>query len=531
MSSQIDLKQLAFERHSPTRGTITPNRSWMMRWGIPLGIVVSFVGITGWSAREQWLPTHSVTVIPVVLSKAEVQAEGTPIFQAAGWIEPRPTAVMCSSMVEGVMEKLLVIEGEAVEIDQPVARMVDADAKIALKEAESTLQLRTAELAANKAIMIAAKKTLEFPAHLEAAHAEAEAALVTLETDLRSLPFLIQAAEARLTLARQDYDGKKALAEAIAGRAVQRAQSELESAKAGLEEQKQREPYLRRHVQALQRKVDALHTRLKLKTDEQRAYDEALANVATAEARIQQAQLNVESANLRLERMTIRSPIRGRVLSLNAQPGRRLMGINAASERDASTVVTLYDPEHLQVRVDVRLEDVPKVQIGQPVQIITAAAKDPLVGTVLAMTSQADIQKNTLQVKVSIENPPSVVRPEMLAQVTFMAPPLTNGELVAEKDPLRLLIPRELIEGAEGSTSIWVVDAIQSVARKQGVTLGRAGTEELVEVTQGVSALDKLIVGGRESLSDGVRVRISGTDRTMGATPVRNASRNSPRSP
>lgn len=89
--------------------------------------------------------------------------------------------------------------------------------------------------------------------------------------------------------------------------------------------------------------------------------------------------------------MTVRAPITGRVLALDAQPGRRLMGINAASERDASTVVTLYDPKQLQVRADVRLEDVPQVGFGQPVQISTAALKEPLTGRVLAATSQADI--------------------------------------------------------------------------------------------------------------------------------------------
>ena len=140
--------------------------------------------------------------------------------------------------------------------------------------------------------------------------------------------------------------------------------------------------------------------------------------------------------------MTIRSPIKGRVLSLTSQPGRRLMGINAASERDASTVVTLYDPQQLQVRADVRLEDVPQVQVGQPVQISTAAAKESLAGHVLAMTSQADIQKNTLQVKVAIDQPAVIVRPEMLAQVTFLAPERPDAKPESEQSPLRLARPQ-----------------------------------------------------------------------------------------
>jgi hypothetical protein len=197
------------------------------------------------------------------------------------------------------------------------------------------------------------------------------------------------------------------------------------------------------------------------------------------------------------------------------------MGINAASERDASTVVTLYNPNQLQVRVDVRLEDVPLVQVGQPVQISTAAAKESLAGQVLAMTSQADIQKNTLQVKVSIDQPADLVRPEMLAQVTFLAPERPDARPESEQSPLRLLVPKELVVGDENGSTIWVANAGRGIAERRSIQIGRAGTDQLVEVTQGLNALDKLIASGREGLSDGDRIRIIGTDPAMGADRVR----------
>lgn len=521
MASQVDLRQLAVERPSGAAAPLARKRSWLLRWGIPFAIIAGFLSITGWSARDYWLPAKPVTVLPVILTRAEVQDAGTPLFQAAGWIEPRPTAVMCSALVEGVVEELLVVEGQEVQADQPVARLVDADVRLSLREAESTLKLREAERDGAQAVLTAAKQNLAQPVHLEAAHAEAEAALATLETEIGNLPFLIQSVEARLTLARQDLEGKKLVVEAIAGRSIQKAQSEFDSATAALAELKERGPNLARQQEAWRRKCDALHTKLKLKTDEHRAVDEATANLAAAEARLNQTRLAVESVQLRLERMTVRSPINGRVLSLTSQPGQRLMGINAASERDASTVVTLYDPNRLQVRVDVRLEDVPQIQVGQPVQIATAVAKEPLSGQVLAMTSQADIQKNTLQVKVSIDRPSDVVRPEMLAQVTFLAPERPGGKSEGERDPLRLLVPKELVESGENSSTIWVADAGRGIAVRRAIQLGRAGTDQLIEVTQGLNALDKLIASGREGLSDGDRIRITGSDRTMGAGSMR----------
>jgi hypothetical protein len=174
--------------------------------------------------------------------------------------------------------------------------------------------------------------------------------------------------------------------------------------------------------------------------------------------------------------MTIYAPISGRVLTLDAQPGKRLVGMEPASEQNSSTVISMYDPKSLQVRVDVRLEDVPHVQIGQPVEIQSAALARPIAGEVQWVTTRADIQKNTLQVKVSIADPPQVITPEMLAQVTFLAPPQPEVTAVANEPPLRLLVPRPLVADAGSGTSVWVADTAAGIARQQIVQLGRSGT-------------------------------------------------------
>jgi hypothetical protein len=216
--------------------------------------------------------------------------------------------------------------------------------------------------------------------------------------------------------------------------------------------------------------------------------------------------------------MIVRSPITGKVLALHAQPGRRLAGMSPASERDASAIVSLYEPSNLQVRADVRLEDVPQAQLGQPVEISTAALSEPLKGEVVAVTSQADIQKNTLQVKVAIHDPPAILKPEMLVQVTFMAPEQLNKSEDSEGESLRRLIPRELVQGGKEAASVWVADLAQGRARLQAIQLGRAGTADLVEVVQGLSNTDKLIVAGRESLQDGERIKVIGEDKSLGTS-------------
>jgi hypothetical protein len=194
----------------------------------------------------------------------------------------------------------------------------------------------------------------------------------------------------------------------------------------------------------------------------------------------------------------------------------RLTGLNPGSLHDSSTVLTLYDPASLQVRVDVRLDDVSRVQSGQKARIESAALPgQSLAGEVLRATSQADIQKNTLSVKVAVARPPAALRPEMLCQVTFLAPPRRDGPAPGGNEPYRLLVPRQLIDTSGDRPRLWLADRLSGTARLRTVELGQAAGE-LVEVASGLAPTDKLIVAGREGLRDGARVRVVGEDETLG---------------
>ncbi|MHB8861915.1 MAG: efflux RND transporter periplasmic adaptor subunit [Pirellulaceae bacterium] len=523
MSTSLDLRQLLVDR-SAAPSKRTRRRPWLTRYVIPFGVVVGFCSVVAWSARESFLSSKPITVVPVIVTRAEVQQAGTPLFHAAGWVEPRPSPVMVTAMAEGVVEQLQVVAGQEVRAGQPVATLVDADARIAVGDAEAAVQLKEAELTAARATLAAARTQVDHPAHLQAALADAESFLAKVKTELANLPFAIRAAEAQRDYARQNLEGKRSVGEALAGRLLQRAQSDFDVASAALEELQSRGPNLAAEAAALARKSEALRSQLDLKTEETRRLAEAEAGVRSAEARLRQAELADQAAQLRLDRMTVRAPISGRVLAVHAQPGRRVMGLTPASEQDSATVLTLYEPRLLQVRADVRLEDVPRVQTGLPVQIESAVLTEPLAGEVLGATSLADIQKNTLQVKVAIHSPPPVIKPDMLVQVTFLAAEQPGGKSDQSEEPLRLLVPRPLVETSDGGSYVWVADRLSGTARRQAVTLGRAGTDQLVEAVDGLNAMDKLIAGGREGLRHGDRITVTGEDSTLGLHEHRAAS-------
>jgi multidrug efflux pump subunit AcrA (membrane-fusion protein) len=289
-------------------------------------------------------------------------------------------------------------------------------------------------------------------------------------------------------------------------------------------------------------------------------YDQALAQVEAARARVDQAKARLEEAKtrirqgevavqialLRLERMTVRAPVAGFVMMLNTAPG-RMLGFRVAVAGQADSIVTLYDPDRLQVRVEVPIDKFQLVRPGQPAAVeLDVVPGERLGGIVLYDTHETDINRNTVRVKVGLQRPSPLtfihtspmpspallalqgicdgthlvfeerfgplrrLRPGMIAKVRIIAPPSDKQETGGEV--LRLWIPKKLLVKEDGKSQVWVVQQQRGRAQLSEVTLGTGQQGELIEVTQGLQPSDKLIVSGRESLKPGERVRIAGEE-------------------
>jgi biotin carboxyl carrier protein len=325
---------------------------------------------------------------------------------------------------------------------------------------------------------------------------------------------LVQAAEANVKFKKLSLDAKQSVKSAVAGRVIEQAESEYAAAHAGLQELRQRGPNLKREVDAMQTKVDALQKQLALLVEETRQLEEATAKVQSSTALRNEAKLQLRQAELTLARNVVRAPMNGRVLRLVASPGTRVMGLAANAGQNSSTVVEMYDPARLQVRADVRLEDVPLVTRGQPVEIETASSSGVIRGRVLQATSTANIQKNTLEVKVELIDPPPTVSPEMLVTATFLAPEIARAT-AEPTETERIFIPAQLVQTNDTGSLVWIVDA-DTLAQQRAITLGQRGLDGLVEVKQGIKVTDKLIASGTDGLRIGAPVRVTGEDRVIG---------------
>ena len=511
--SEVDLRELAIDR-APAQQPRKNRRSLLTRYVLPALLLLGFIALIGWASRDYVFPPKSVTVVPVFSTTSEVRQEGAALFQAAGWIEPRPTPIRVAALAPGVVEELLVVEDQEVKKGDPIAELVKDDATLLHQRAMADLALREAELEEANAVLAEAKTRFEQPVHLEADLGQADASLAKMETEFQNLPFQLSSAESDYAALKRDYNGKLSSRGVVAGTQIDIAKGKAEAAEAKVQELRNRKQTLEKEREALSQRRDALKTQLTLLAEETRAMSSAQARLNQCSARLQQAKVAVAEAQLQLDRMTIRAPVNGRVYHLLGHPGSRLgSGMTQMEGHDGSSIVTMYQPEMLQVRVDVRFEDLPKVTLKQPVAIRNASTAGEIIGEVLFVSSEADIQKNTLEVKVGITKPPRAFRPEMLVDVTFRAPKRVHDQTEV-KSELRMFVPETMVIRGDNGSSVWVADQSTGRAVQQTIETGAKGDNGMIEVVSGLTIASRLIVNGRAGLEPGDRIRVTGEEPT-----------------
>lgn len=517
MNTELDLKRLSIDRSQQAverKRLQSVRKRWFSRFVLPFGVLFGFMILVGAAAGRRLLPATGVTVVPVIVKRAVNQQAGQPLFQAPGWIEPRPTPINVPALAPGVVGQLLVVEGQRVEYGEVIAKLISIDSELAVRTANAALQIREGEYERVIAERKGAELRVKHPVHLEVLIADADNELAKASAELEQLPFIIRSAEIEMEFSRESAAGKLAAGDGVSGVIKQRAEADFRTSQAKLGELRSRQPSLRLRTDALARKVGALKEQLDLMVEENRQLEEATAKMRTAAALRDEAEVHLEQAQLQLERMLILAPRNGRVLKLIASPGDRVTGMDTTAEHRSSTVVQMYDPDRLQVRVDVRLEDVPLVIPGQPVEIRTASVKHPIAGRVLQATSFASIQKNTLEVKVALLDTPPNITPEMLVTATFLAPTTKNPSSTPKTSEL-LYVPSDLVRQDENGSYVWLVDA-DFHAKKVLIEPKSTTADGLTEIASGLQLTDKLITSPDSGLQEGESVKISGEDSQLG---------------
>ena len=436
-------------------------------WVALLAIIVVLATFTLAPALEAIQPLRLVQVRAVLpdrttLPQSDIKttlmtnsASATKSVQAPGWIEPDPYRVAVTALADGVVSKIHVLEGQSVTAGQLVAELVPDDARLALQQARARLAMDKAQLEVASAQLAAATTDWEQPVERDRQVASTAAALDEARAELAQLPAMIRRSQALWRRWQEEFNRIERAYESSAAteRELIVARQEVAATAAGLEAMEQRQGILVAKVARLESEKTAARRSAQLRVHERRALDTASARVAGAQAAVARSEVELAEAQLRMDRMTIRSPMDGYVMRRLKSPGDKVM--LAMDDPYSSHLLHIYDPTSIQVRVDVPLADAGQVAVGQRCEVIVDVLPDETFqGQVTRITHEADIQKNTLQVKVRVIDPSPLLRPEMLTRVRF----LPGNVVVSDNRPStttgrRVRVPEACVDGQR----VWVV--------------------------------------------------------------------------
>jgi membrane fusion protein (multidrug efflux system) len=208
------------------------------------------------------------------------------------------------------------------------------------------------------------------------------------------------------------------------------------------------------------------------------------------------ARQELAEAEWALKKTTIIAPFTGRVTARMTQLGQHIR------PGDELFQVTDFDP--LIARIYLPERDVLGLEEGQDVQIrLDAAHEVSFAGRIRQISPVVDISTGTVKVTVEATEPPNQVRPGSFVTVN----------IVRETRPDTLLLPREAVLRELQKAHVFVAEG--EIAEKRAVTLGLE-EGDLIEVTSGLEAGERVIVTGQGGLKDGSNVKILIADANAG---------------
>ena len=215
------------------------------------------------------------------------------------------------------------------------------------------------------------------------------------------------------------------------------------------------------------------------------------------EAGMQSYKSNVEQLSTVLENVdgagNVIAPISGTLVSLNAEEN--------AFVSPSTPVAVIDGVDQMKISVSVSEALVPKLTIGDSVDVAVSAASQTFAGTIRSVEQAANAQTKLYTVTVSVPSDVSGLLSGMFADVTFHTDTASGA----------IVVPTESIL-TSGSTQYVYVVQDDNTAKYVEVTTGLTGNG-VTEITSGLSAGQQLVTVGQSYLSDGAAVRVvSGED-------------------
>lgn len=191
----------------------------------------------------------------------------------------------------------------------------------------------------------------------------------------------------------------------------------------------------------------------------------------------------------------VKAPINGTVIRYYVDIGDSVIPQEPMPQEPVFNIAYM---DKVRIVVNVGEKDIPKVRKGEGVRIsVDAYPGEKFPGRVVKVAPAVDPRSRKLKVELEIENEDHRLKPGMFADV----------EIIYKEHRNVLVAPRISVLEREGKNVLFTVEDGRAKLRevKTGVSDG-----EKIEIIEGLTEGESVIVEGNFGLSDGARVEVGG---------------------
>ncbi len=220
----------------------------------------------------------------------------------------------------------------------------------------------------------------------------------------------------------------------------------------------------------------------------------SIREVEKAEAQYKMKEAELAKISSRMAQLRIRAPFAGIVTKRYVDKGALVQ--NSLQTAHATPIVDILDAGTIRLTVYLPEADVPYIHVGSVVRIHFPELGDEVIAAKVTRSSGAlDPASKNMTVEIDLQNKAHKIKPGMFARVEFL---LNTGNEV-------LSLPQESLVLKNDANYVYVVK--DGYARLVEIKKGLED-KAYFQVISGVTEGDKVVVKGKNTISDGQKVQI-----------------------
>ncbi len=210
-------------------------------------------------------------------------------------------------------------------------------------------------------------------------------------------------------------------------------------------------------------------------------------NYDSAKAQMDSAKAALDIARKKYDDCAVTSPIAGMITKINVETGQTVS--------PQLTGATVMDDSGEKVEIQVADTDIDQLAEGMPMDVSLQSAGKTCSGSISEISAVCDPKTGMYTVKIRLDDKDSLRYTGLMADVRASV----------NEPPASVYIPSKCIFSDDNGDYVYVVSGDQ--AAKTPVTKGRK-KNAYMEITQGLTQGNEVILQSSQSLEDGMKVRV-----------------------